>query len=94
MHKAPYFFPIVGGRKVDHIKGSIAGLSVRLTEEEVRTIDSAYPFDFGFPHTFLSGSLFDGSAPRNAQGPGDVWLTKGLGKSDWVEGSKPITPRN
>ena len=45
MHKAPYVFPIVGGRKVDHIKGSIAGLTVSLTDEEIQRIESAYPFD-------------------------------------------------
>lgn len=93
MHKTPYVFPIVGGRKVEHIKGSIAGLSVTLSDEDMQKIESAYPFDFGFPHTFLSGSLFDHSTPRHAEGPGDVWLTKGLGTFDWVEGAKPIRPK-
>ena len=92
MHKAPYVFPIVGGRKVDHIKGSIAGLTVSLTDEEIQRIESAYPFDYGFPHTFLSGSMFDHSTPKMADGPGDVWLTKVLGTFDWVEPPKPIKP--
>ncbi|KAJ8097666.1 NADP-dependent oxidoreductase domain-containing protein [Lipomyces tetrasporus] len=80
LHKAPYVFPIVGGRKVDHLKGNIAAL------------ESAYEFDPGFPHTFLSGTLFDNSAPMGAYGPGDVWLTKQLGDFDWVQLSKPIKP--
>lgn len=90
MQKAPYVFPIVGGRKLGHIKGNIAGLGVYLTDEELREVESAYDFDPGFPHTFLSGTLFDGSTPRAAEGPGDVWLTKNLGTFDWVEQPKAI----
>ena len=92
MQKSVYVFPIVGCRKIDHIKGSIASLSVTLTDEEMAKVDSAYPFDFGFPHTFLSGSMFDHSTPRMAEKPGDVWLTKVMGKFDWVEQTKPIKP--
>ncbi|KAL4882419.1 NADP-dependent oxidoreductase domain-containing protein [Aspergillus karnatakaensis] len=92
MQKAPYVFPIVGGRKVDHLKGSIKGLDVTLSEEEINKIEEAYPFDHGFPHTFLSGSMFDNSTPRMAETPGDVWLTKGLGKFDWVDPPKAIKP--
>lgn len=92
--KTQYVFPIVGGRKVEHIMGNIAGLGVTLTEEEMRVIDSGYTFDPGFPHTFLSGSLFsEGAEPKGAYGPGDVWLTKSLGTFDWVEPSKPILPQ-
>jgi aryl-alcohol dehydrogenase-like predicted oxidoreductase len=94
MQKAPYVFPIVGGRKVEHLKGSIAGLSVVLTEEEIQKVEGAYPFDFGFPHTFLSGSLFEqeGTIPRMAEKPGDVWLTKNLGRFDWVDQTRAIRP--
>jgi hypothetical protein len=92
MQKTPYVFPIVGCRKVEHIQGSIAGLEVSLTEEEMREVESAYPFDHGFPHTFLSGTLFDLSTPRMTQAPGDVWLTKNLGEFDWAERPKAIRP--
>ncbi|KAK5044664.1 hypothetical protein LTR84_010556 [Exophiala bonariae] len=88
--KAPYVFPIVGGRKVDHIRGSIKALEVALSEKEVEKIDAAYPFDHGFPHTFLSGTLFDGSTPRAPRGPEDVFMTKTMGTFDWVEQSRPI----
>ncbi|KAJ5919575.1 hypothetical protein N7454_009410 [Penicillium verhagenii] len=81
--KAPYVFPIVGGRKVEHLKGNIAALELSLTVEEVAHIESAYKFDHGFPHTFLSGSLFDGSTSRTPNGPGDVWLTNLMGNFDW-----------
>lgn len=91
--KAPYVFPIVGGWRLEHIKGNIAALDVWLTDEEIEAIDSSYEFNPGFPHTFLSGSLFNDDAPRGAVGPGDVWLTKHLGKFEWVEGPSPIKPK-
>jgi hypothetical protein len=83
-HKAPYVFPIVGGRTVDHLKDSIG---------EIEEIDTGYEFDYGFPHSFLSGTLFDFSHPRGAEGPEDVWLTKPCGPFDWVKRPKPIKPR-
>ena len=52
MHKVPYVFPVVGGRKVEHIKGNIEALSVELTNEEINEIDDAEPFDIGFPLSF------------------------------------------
>lgn len=90
--KTPYVFPIVGARKLEHIQGVVPALGVSLTAEDIEKIESAYTFDPGFPHTFLSGTLFSGEAPRGGYGPGDVWLTKGLGTFDWVEPSKPIMP--
>jgi hypothetical protein len=53
MHKAPYVFPIVGIRKVEHLQGNIDALSVELTDEEVDEIEAAQPFDLGFPGNFL-----------------------------------------
>ncbi|KAJ5492418.1 Aldo/keto reductase [Penicillium expansum] len=89
-HKAPYVIPIVGGRTLEHLRGNIAALEVSLSVEEVAQIEAAYSFDHGFPHTFLSGSLFDGSAPRAPNGPRDVWLTKLMGNFDWVQPQLPI----
>ena len=92
MQKTTYVFPIVGGRRVEHIAGSIEALSVALSKEEVDEVEAAYEFDPGFPHTFLSGTLFGTGAPRGGYGPDDVMLTKALGMFDWVEPAKPITP--
>ncbi|KAL8833766.1 MAG: hypothetical protein Q9170_004099 [Blastenia crenularia] len=49
MHKSTNVFPIVGGRKIDHLKGNIEALKIDLTDEEVKEIDKAVPFDVGFP---------------------------------------------
>lgn len=92
MQKTPYVFPIVGGRKVEHLAGNIASLNIALTDAEVDEIETAYDFDHGFPHTFLSGSLFTDERPHTAaNGPGDVCHNK-IAEFDWVKDSKAIRP--
>jgi hypothetical protein len=51
--KYPYVYPIVGGRKIEHLKGNIEALAIDLSEEEVDEIDGAVSFDIGFPMNFL-----------------------------------------
>ena len=53
LQKAPYVFPIIGGRKVEQLKGNIAALDVALTPEQVKRIESAAPFDPGFPNKMI-----------------------------------------
>ncbi|KAL3447064.1 NADP-dependent oxidoreductase domain-containing protein [Aspergillus insuetus] len=76
MYKTPYVFAIVGGRKVEHLGGNIDALEIALEAEEVERVEAAFEFDPGFPHTFLSGTLFTEERPRAAQKPDDVWLLK------------------
>ena len=86
MHKAPYVFPIVGGRKIEHLKDNIEALGLQLSEQDVNEIESAAPFDVGFPLAFL------GRGAR-ANGPADVFLTKAVAQFDYVEGNRPIRPQ-
>ncbi|KAJ5122965.1 Aryl-alcohol dehydrogenase (AAD) [Penicillium atrosanguineum] len=51
--KAPNVFPIVGGRKVEHLKDNIKALSIRLTEQQIQFLESASPLDIGFPGNFI-----------------------------------------
>lgn len=53
MSKAPYVFPLVGGRKVEHLKDNIQALKIRLTPEQIAYLESVKPFDVGFPNNFL-----------------------------------------
>ncbi|OKL58557.1 Norsolorinic acid reductase B [Talaromyces atroroseus] len=94
MQKAPYVFPIVGGRTLEHIKGNITGLLLALTEKDIEDIESAYRFDPGFPHTFLSGTLLKGhdAIPKGAYSPSEVWYVDTMGTIDFVEPLKPIKP--
>ena len=92
MHKAPYVFPIVGGRKIEHLKGNIEALSLALDDKDMEEIENAANFDIGFPLAFLSGHGL-GGASHGAHVPGDVHLTKTLGQFDFVDAQKPITPK-
>lgn len=83
MHKAPYVFPIVGGRKVEHLKGNIEALRLELSEDDVEEIETGYEFDVGFPYDFLGG----GKAPR---GPSDVVFTQRFGNFDYVPATSVV----
>ncbi|PCH39655.1 Aldo/keto reductase [Wolfiporia cocos MD-104 SS10] len=58
MHKAPFVFPIIGGRKVEHLQANIEALSIRLSDERISQLESVLPFDKGFPNNIL-GSYSD-----------------------------------
>ncbi|TDZ41186.1 putative aryl-alcohol dehydrogenase AAD14 [Colletotrichum trifolii] len=53
MQKARYVFPIVGGRKVEHLHDNIAALSLHLTEDQIKRIEGYKPFDVGFPMNMI-----------------------------------------
>jgi len=90
MHKQPYVFPIVGGRKVEHLKGNIEALSLELSEKEMDEIDEESGFDVGFPLNFLFE--FGGGRYNNRMTSSDVVLLKFAGKLDSVPHQEPIKP--
>jgi len=59
MHKAPYVFPIIGGRKVAQLEDNIKALSISLKPEEITYLEEQIPFDLGFPHQQIG----DGTKP-------------------------------
>jgi len=86
LHKAPYVFPIVGGRKVDHLRSNVKALTLRLDEEDMQVIESAYDFELGFPYDLLAG------ANKMVVGPQDVASNGRHGYFDFVQSVKPIPP--
>ena len=86
MHKAPNVFPVIGGRKIDHLKGNIEALGLELSKEDIDEIEAAIPFDIGFPMNFLGIGV-------DVKGPGDIFLTNMAGVFDYVEKSMPIRPQ-
>ena len=50
MQKAPFVFPIVGGRKVEHLMNNLEALDISLTEEHIAFLDNVAPLDRGFPY--------------------------------------------
>ncbi|KAI1385781.1 Aldo/keto reductase [Hypoxylon trugodes] len=75
--KTPYVFPIIGGRTIDHLKGNIEALTLKLSADEIKEIEAAIPFDVGFPNSFLYGA----EIPEN---PSQVWLLGVGGTFDYV----------
>ncbi|KAF7337079.1 Aryl-alcohol dehydrogenase [Mycena venus] len=53
LHKAPYVFPIIGGRNPEQLMANIEALDISLTDEQIAYIDGVLPFDRGFPNNFI-----------------------------------------
>ena len=53
MQKAPYVFPIIGGRKVEHLQANLEALEIDLTPEHIKYLEGILPFDPGFPTTLI-----------------------------------------
>lgn len=51
--KAPNVLPIVGGRKVEHLRDNIEGLEIHLTQKELEFLESKREFDIAFPADFI-----------------------------------------
>ena len=90
MHKSPYVFPIVGTRKLEHLKGNIEGLGVELTDDEIDEIENAAPFKIGFPLSMLyeyGGGTYSSRMTFN-----DMFLNKNAGHFDAVEKARNPKP--
>lgn len=53
MQETAYVFPIVGGRKVEHLMSNIEALNVRLSDKQIKYLESIVPLDPGFPPWFI-----------------------------------------
>ena len=53
LQKTPYVFPIVGGRKVEHLRSNIEALRISLTDEQINYLENVLPFDPGFPNNMI-----------------------------------------
>jgi aryl-alcohol dehydrogenase-like predicted oxidoreductase len=88
MHKAPYVFPIVGGRTPDHLRQNVEALSLRLSDEDIDEIEGAVPFDLGFPATFA----YRNGTSHAEQHFQRVNLLDMGGVFDYVPAPQPIEP--
>ncbi|KAJ7166008.1 NADP-dependent oxidoreductase domain-containing protein [Mycena filopes] len=57
MQKVPYCFPIIGGRKVEHLMANIEALDISLSAEQIAFLEGAVPFDPGFPTTMIGNGV-------------------------------------
>ncbi|KAJ3530255.1 hypothetical protein NMY22_g8647 [Coprinellus aureogranulatus] len=53
LHKAPFVFPVIGGRKPEQIVANIEALDISLSDEQIAFLDTAKPLDPGFPHFMI-----------------------------------------
>ncbi|KAK4498659.1 hypothetical protein PRZ48_009169 [Zasmidium cellare] len=88
-HKAPHVFPIIGGRKIEHLKDNIKALGVHLTSDEINDIDDSEPFDVGFPLSFL----FAGKPYRTEYVSSDLPLLSSNTALESMLKPVPIRPR-
>lgn len=56
IQKAPNVIPIIGGRKIEHLHDNINALSVKLTDDQIKFLESRTAFDIGFPGSFVGES--------------------------------------
>lgn len=82
MHKTRNVFPLIGGRKVEHLQSNIKALSIRLTKEQMTHLESVKPFDIGFPLTIIG----EDPAETGISPP----LTGAMAQIAWQKGPRPI----
>lgn len=51
LHKTTHVFPILGGRKPEHLLANIEALEISLTPEQIAYLESVKPFEKGFPYS-------------------------------------------
>ncbi|OCH86462.1 aryl-alcohol dehydrogenase [Obba rivulosa] len=78
MQKTPYVFPVVGGRKVEHLMANIKAVNIALEPKHIKHIESVLPFEVGFPHDFIG------------TGTDNCFLFKSAGHFDRLPLQQPI----
>ncbi|KAF8192130.1 NADP-dependent oxidoreductase domain-containing protein [Pholiota molesta] len=53
MHKTTFVFPLVGGRKVEHLVANLEALDIELTDEHIAYLEGIVPFNPGFPASII-----------------------------------------
>lgn len=85
LQKVPYVFPIIGGRKIEHLHSNITALTLRLTEDHIKEIEAQTPdFKLGFPY-----DQFGGDAALGGETP---WHFNSVGKFEFVKHPQAIKP--
>ncbi|KAH9834858.1 arylalcohol dehydrogenase [Rhodofomes roseus] len=72
MQKTPFVFPVIGGRKVEHLMDNLKALEISLSPEQIAFIDSTQSFELGFPYNII-GDGTEYSYPFKCGGHFDKW---------------------
>ncbi|KAH8093873.1 Aldo/keto reductase [Cristinia sonorae] len=76
MQKAPFVFPIIGGRKVEHMMNNLEALDVALKPEHIEYIESVLPFDRGNLYGYFGSFDSDYNTLFKSSGHYDKWPTQ------------------
>ncbi|KAJ3504661.1 hypothetical protein NLJ89_g7821 [Agrocybe chaxingu] len=53
LQKTTYVFPILGGRKVEHLLANLESLEISLSDEQMKFLESIVHFEPGYPHHII-----------------------------------------
>ncbi|THH31333.1 hypothetical protein EUX98_g2847 [Antrodiella citrinella] len=73
MQKLPYVFPVIGGRKVEHLVSNLEALDINLSSEHIAYIESILPFARGFPYDHFGSADGDYNHLFKSAGHFDKW---------------------
>ena len=82
MAKAPNVFSLVGARKIEHLQDNISALKMKMTKEQIESLESVRPVHHGFLNDFL------GEDPKLSGKPGG--LLAASSQMAFVVVSRPI----
>jgi len=83
LQRCPYVFPIIGGRKVEHLNDNIRALEITLSDEQIKFLEKQTEFDIGFPLNFI------GEHPGRT-GETQAFLVKSYANMKWVKNPSAI----
>jgi aryl-alcohol dehydrogenase-like predicted oxidoreductase len=86
LQRTPYVFPIIGGRKISHLKDNIRSLEITLSPSQVKFLEEQTKFDIGFPMNFI------GEDPHRS-GETQCFLMKNSVNMKWVREKKAVEVR-
>lgn len=82
LQKTRNVFPLIGGRKIEHLHDNIKALSIHLTEDQIKSIESVKPLELGFPLDII------GEDPRETGVTPPMMVTSA--QIAWQRAAKPI----
>ena len=76
MQKVPYVFPVVGGRKPEHLLDNIKALDIALSDAHIKKIEEAAPFYKGNMYLYFVCAVSTDTvyaSSRHLQGDGSQY---------------------
>ncbi|KAG0141276.1 hypothetical protein CROQUDRAFT_674190 [Cronartium quercuum f. sp. fusiforme G11] len=84
LQKFPYVFPIVGGRKIEHLHANITALTLLLTSDHIQELESLSEFKRGYPYDQFGSDVGSGEP--------SPWHFNMVGKFGFVQHPQAIKP--